>query len=161
MSARMIALARKHGACAHVNFIQADIRDLTLAPGSYDLIVSHFFFDCFSEGTLAEIIARLADAAAPDAQWLVADFCYPTRGWRHWRARALIGAMYFFFRAAAGIEARRLVDYSPLLRANGFRLRKELLSRRGEIRSQLWQRVVPRFAQDDAAPTDCGASRSE
>jgi hypothetical protein len=62
--------------------------------------------------------------------------------------------MYFFFRAAAGIEARRLVDYSPLLRANGFRLRKELLSRRGEIRSQLWQRVVPRFAQDDATLTD-------
>jgi SAM-dependent methyltransferase len=146
MSARMIALAREQVPDAHVNFIQADIRDLALRQAHYDLIVSHFFFDCFTEGALAEIIARLANAAALNAQWLVADFCYPTRGWPHWRARALIAAMYFFFRAAAGIEAHRLVDYRPLLRANGFRLRNELLSRRGEIRSQLWQRVAPRVA---------------
>ena len=143
MSARMIALARKQVSDADVNFIQADIRDLTLRQAHYDLIVSHFFFDCFTEGELTEIIARMANAASPDAQWLVADFCYPTRGWHHWRARVLIAAMYFFFRAAAGIEARRLMDYSPLMRANGFRLRKELLSQRGEIRSQLWQRVPP------------------
>jgi ubiquinone/menaquinone biosynthesis C-methylase UbiE len=161
MSARMIALARKQVPDAHVNFIQADIRDLTLCQAHYDLIVSHFFFDCFTERALAEIIARLANAAAPDARWLVADFCYPTRGWHHQQARVLIATMYFFFRAATGIEARRLVDYNPLLRGNGFRLKKELLFRRGEIRSQLWRRVVPRFAQDDAAPTDCGASRSE
>ena len=158
MSVRMIALARKQVPDAHVNFIEADVRDLSLCQAHYDLIVSHFFFDCFTEGALAEIIARLANAAAPDAQWLIADFCYPPRGWHHWRARALIAAMYFFFRAAAGIEGRRLVDYSPFLRANGFMMRKELLSRRGEIRSQLWQRRVPSFAQDDAAPTDCGAS---
>ena len=146
MSARMIALARKQVPDAHVNFIQADIRDLALREAHYDLIVCHFFFDCFTEGALAEIIARLANAAAPNAQCLVADFCYPTRGWPHWRARALIAAMYFFFRASAGIEAHRLVDYRPLLRANGFRLRKELLSRRGEIRSQLWQRIAQRVA---------------
>jgi ubiquinone/menaquinone biosynthesis C-methylase UbiE len=146
MSARMIALARKQVPDAHVNFIQADIRDLALRQAHYDLIVSDFFFDCFTEGALAEIIARLANAAALNAQWLVADFCYPTRGWPHWRARALIAAMYFFFRASAGIEAHRLVDYRPLLRANGCRLRKELLSQRGEIRSQLWQRVAPRVA---------------
>jgi len=161
MSARMIALARKQVPDADLNFIQADIRDLPLRQAHYDLIVSHFFFDCFTEGALAGIIARLANAAALDAQWLVADFCYPTRGCQHWRARALIAAMYFFFRAAAGIEARRLVDYSPLLRANAFRLRKEQLSRRGSIRSQLWQRVVPCFAGDDTASTDRAASRSE
>ena len=53
----MIALARKQVPDAHVNFIQADIRDLTLRQAHYDLIVSHFFFDCFTEGALAEIIA--------------------------------------------------------------------------------------------------------
>ncbi len=141
-SACMIALARKRVPDAHVNFIQADIRDLTLREAPYDLIVSHFFLDCFAEVALAEIVAKLANAATPNAQWLIADFCYPARGWRRRRARALIAAMYLFFRAAAGIEARRLVDYSPLLRANGFELTKEHLSRRGEIRSQLWQRVI-------------------
>jgi ubiquinone/menaquinone biosynthesis C-methylase UbiE len=156
----MIALARKQVPGAHVNFIQTDIHDLTLRPAHYDLIVSHFFFDCFAEVALAEIIARLANAAAPHAQWLIADFCYPARGWDRWRARALIAAMYFFSRRA-GIKARRLVDYCPLLRANGFKLTKEQLSRRGEIRSQLWQHVIPFSAHDDAVPNDCGASRCE
>ena len=142
-SACMIALARKQAPEAHVNFIQSAICDLTLRQTHYDLIVSHFFFDCFAEVALAEIIATLANAAAPGAQWLIADFCYPTRGWHRWRARALIATMYFFFRVAAGIEARRLVDYSPVLRANRFTLTKEHLSPRGEIRSQLWERVVP------------------
>ena len=166
MSVRMIALARKQVPDAHINFIQADIRDLTLRQAHYDLIVSHFFFDCFTEGALAEIIARLANAAAPDAQWLVADFCYPPRGWHHWRARALIAAMYFFFRAAAGIEARRLVDYSPFLRANGFRMRKELypavaksVRSFGNAASQASLRMTPRLPT--AAPREVSDQPAE
>jgi ubiquinone/menaquinone biosynthesis C-methylase UbiE len=160
-SASMIALARKHLRDADVNFIQTDIRDLTLCQVHYDLIVSHFFFDCFAEVALAQIITTLANAATPGAQWLVADFCYPARGWHRWRARALIAAMYFFFRAATGIEAHRLVDYCPLLRAEDFRLTKERFSRHGEIRSQLWQRVIPHSAQEEGVTNERGASRSE
>ena len=153
VSAGMIALARKRTCDAHVTFIQSDIRDLTLCEAQYDLLVSHFFLDCFAGAALAEIIAKLASAATPDAQWLIADFCYPVRGWHRWRARALIATMYFFFRAVAGIEARRLVDYSPLLRANDFSLTKEHLSRHGEIRSQLWQRVIPQSRYRDDCTT--------
>ena len=58
-SARMIALARRAAGAAQVAFIQADIRAVALPRNSYDLIVTHFLLDCFSEETLPLLIDRL------------------------------------------------------------------------------------------------------
>lgn len=140
-SARMIALARTElDDESRVNFIQADIRAAKLSAQDYDLIVTHFVLDCFAEGTLAAVIAKLADCATPQAQWLVADFCEPGKGWRRLRARFLIAAMYAFFRILAGIEARRLVDYRPFLQAQGFRCKEAIFLPNEMIRSELWRR---------------------
>jgi ubiquinone/menaquinone biosynthesis C-methylase UbiE len=139
-SACMIALARDEAGAAQVAFIQADVRTLALVKNSYDLIVTHFLLDCFSEETLASLIRRLAGAATAEARWLVADFCYPRRGWRWFRARLLIATMYFFFRAVTGIDARRLVEYRPLLRAEGFECAEEMILPNEMIRSELWRR---------------------
>lgn len=140
-SGRMIALAQCALGAAQVTFIQADIRAVALSRNSYDLIVTHFLLDCFSEETLPPLIGRLADAAMAEALWLVADFCHPPRGWRRWRARVLIGTMYSFFRAVAGIEARQLVDYRPVLRQQGFECVREMILPNEMIRSELWQRA--------------------
>jgi len=139
-SACMIALARRESVAAQAAFIQADVRTVALVKNSYDLIVTDFLLDCFSEETLASLIRRLAEAATSEARWLVADFCYPRRGWRLFRARLLIATMYFFFRAVTGIEARRLVEYRPLLRAQGFQCAKEMISPNEMVRSELWER---------------------
>lgn len=139
-SARMIELARRAMGAREVTFIEADVRTFALAEDSYDLIVTHFLFDCFPEETLVPLIRRLAGAATSDAHWLVADFCYPARGWRRFWGRFLIAAMYLFFRVVANIEARRLVDYRPLLRGQGFECRDEMVSPNEMIRSELWRR---------------------
>ncbi len=76
----MIALARRAVGTAPVKFVETDIGALALARNSYDLIVTHFFLDCFSEETLPPLIGRLADAATAEAVWLIADFYYPPRG---------------------------------------------------------------------------------
>ena len=137
----MIALARREAAAAQVTFTQADVRAVPLPRNSYDLIVTHFLLDCFAEETLAPLIRQLADAANSEARWLIADFCHPPRGWRRLRARALIATMYLFFRVVAGIEARQLVDYRPLLRAQGFEPTGEMVLPNEMIRSELWQRT--------------------
>ena len=143
-SARMIALARVELEDeSRVNFIQADIRATPLPSQHYDLIVTHFVLDCFAEETLATIIAQLANAATPQAQWLVADFCEAGKGWRRLRARLLIATMYSFFRLFAGIEARRLADYRPFLQAQGFILTDTTISPNEMIRSELWRRALP------------------
>lgn len=139
-SARMIGLARQRVNAAQVRFIHAKVQDAVLEAETYDLIVTHFFLDCFDQNTLLMLIEKLALAATPAARWLVADFCEPTRGWRRWRARALITLMYFFFQATAGIEARRLVNYRPLLRRQGFNCADEILMPSEMIRSELWER---------------------
>ncbi len=139
-SARMIALAQRAAGAAEVTFIQADITAVALSKNSYDLIVTHFLLDCFSEETLPPLIDRLAEAATAEARWLIADFCHPPGGWRRLRARVLIGLMYFFFRAVAGIEAHHLVDYRQLLRAQGFERTDEKILPNEMICSELWRR---------------------
>jgi ubiquinone/menaquinone biosynthesis C-methylase UbiE len=139
-SARMIALARRVVGRAQVRFIEADLGAVGLGNNSYDLIVTHFVLDCFSEETLPLLIRKLADAATAEAVWLIADFCYPAGGWRRWWARALIAFMYFFFRVVAGIEARQLVDYRPMLRGQGFECTDEMTLPNEMIRSEFWRR---------------------
>ncbi len=139
-SARMLALARRRVRSRAINFIQADLMETELEPGSYDLIVTHFVLDFFDERTLPPLIEKLACAATAKAQWLVADFCLPAGGWRRRRARLTIAMMYRFFRIAAGLEVQRLVDYSQWLREAQFGLVAEAISPNEMIRSQLWQR---------------------
>jgi ubiquinone/menaquinone biosynthesis C-methylase UbiE len=141
-SARMIVLARKGLEAGRVNFVQEDIREVTIPAAQYDLIVTHFLLDCFGAETLERLIRKLAAAATPKAQWLIADFCEPAGGWSRFRARFLIAIMYFFFRTVARIEAKRLVNYRPWLRECGFALTREILMPNEMIRSELWERTA-------------------
>jgi ubiquinone/menaquinone biosynthesis C-methylase UbiE len=139
-SPRMLELARKRTAGHPVHFLRATLEGAELPEGYYDLVVTHFFLDCFPEKTLPEIVARLARATGPQAQWLIAEFQEPVGGWLRLPRRGLIRFMYFFFRLCAGIEGRRLIDYRPLLRANGFELSSSAGSPNDMIRSELWRR---------------------
>ena len=137
-SARMLALARARVGDARVQFLHADLSAAAFPAQRYDLIVTHFFLDCLEEAALREVVDKLSAAATDSATWLIADFHAPPRG-RYW-ARFLIASMYCFFRVAAGIDARRLIDYAPLLRAHDFSLTREIISPNGMIRSQRWER---------------------
>ena len=139
-SGRMIELAKRRVGRANVRHVRSDIREIVLRPNSYDLLVTHFFLDCFEEASLSFIITKLANSAAPHAQWLIADFCRPPKDWRHLRGRFLIALMYRFFRVVSGIEARQLVDYRPLLHLEGFGLGRKTLSPNEMIRTEVWER---------------------
>ncbi|MBA3834176.1 MAG: class I SAM-dependent methyltransferase [Chthoniobacterales bacterium] len=139
-SARMLALAHARVGDARVQFLQADLRAAAFPAKRYDLIVTHFFLDCFEEDELRRVVEKLSAAATDDATWLIADFHRPPRGWRRCWARFLISLMYLFFRFVAGIEARRLPDYASLLRPHAFALTNEIALADGLILSQFWRR---------------------
>lgn len=139
-SARMIALAQERVGPGRVRFLHTDLRGATLPENRYDLVVTHFFLDCFSPAELRQVIQKLSRAASAEAVWLVADFCEPARGWRRWRARILIAVMYAFFRAAAGISARSLTQYAVPMEEEDFSLTSELLLPNEMIKSQMWRR---------------------
>lgn len=143
-SLQMIELSRRQiGRSAHrVTFIQADIREVSLQAGAFDLIVTHFVLDCFRESDLARVVGKLGTAATRDAQWLLSDFVLPhTFLARQW-SKLWLRMMYRFFRVVADIEAKELVDPTPFLREQ-FALVSQRQFRQGMVKSELWQRVLP------------------
>jgi ubiquinone/menaquinone biosynthesis C-methylase UbiE len=147
-SQRMLDLARERierrlpADAAHVRFLQHDITSWTPPEAPYDLIVTHFFLDCFSETRITDIVNRLSRAATPNATWLLADFCMPAGAFARIRAGLWLAAMYRFFRFTSGIEARALDDPSPFLRTAGFALVTQHLFRGGMVKSELWRRMA-------------------
>ena len=146
-SARMLELARRRiegelpDRVNQINFLPRDISAWSPPGHRFDLIVTHFFLDCFSDTRIAEIVAKLAVAADINAIWLLADFCIPAGGAARLRTALWLSTMYRFFRITAGIEATTLADPSPFLRGTGFALARQHLFRSGMVKSELWRRT--------------------
>jgi SAM-dependent methyltransferase len=145
-SEQMLELARQRvlrtapDQISRVTFLQHDIT--SWAPHDrYDLIVTHFLLDCFNTRQVGSIVARLAQAAAPNVTWLLADFRIPEAGFARNHALAWLAVMYRFFRAVARIDARELVDPSPFLRAEGFTLARQSLFRLRMVKSEVWRNI--------------------
>lgn len=93
----------------------------SLAPGQlFDGLLTPFVLDLYQDAALINLIGHLAGHCAPEARWLCTDFIRP--GSSQYIQRALIGTMYAFFRATAGIQADRLSDYPALIADSGFDL---------------------------------------
>jgi ubiquinone/menaquinone biosynthesis C-methylase UbiE len=146
-SLQMLELARQRLGRADVNlegieFVHADV--LTWAPPkrAFDLIITHFFLDCFKAEQLEPLLTALARASCPGAAWLIADFQIPNKGIGRWRAQVIHRIMYAFFRLATRLPARQLTAPDPFLTSRGFYLRDRLVSDWGLLRSDIWQRVL-------------------
>jgi ubiquinone/menaquinone biosynthesis C-methylase UbiE len=145
-SVRMLQLAQGRLSAlslspAAVSFVHADALNWIPPKQSYDVVVSHFFLDCFQPAQLAQLLATISHAAMPEAIWLLADFQIPRR-WCvcRWRAQLIHGIMYAFFRVFTNLPARRLTEPDPFLQAHGYQLRERLVVDWGLLRSDLWQR---------------------
>ena len=135
LSKGMLALARQKAGDDRVDFRQGDALAMEFPQDEYDLIATHFFFDCFRPNELAMLIERVARAARPGAQWIVSEFRTPNV-----LARALVSALYLFFGITTGLKTRKLADHRPILRSQGFRLTSASHSRGGLVVSELWER---------------------
>lgn len=82
------------GKNARVQFVQASLPEWEPPIAQVDLIVTHFFLDCFPEPQLSQVVERLASAATADARWFLADFQVPASGARRLRARVLLAMAY-------------------------------------------------------------------
>ncbi len=141
LSERMLDLAKNRAGSAHrVRFHQLDAREGP--PGdAYDLVVTHFFLDCFTQAELAPLVDTLAAATTPGAIWVVSEFRQPARGPAAWRAWVWLRILYAFFAVVSGLPTRRLPDHHACLTAAGFHLRQSRLANAGLLVSELWQRV--------------------
>jgi SAM-dependent methyltransferase len=135
LSSRMLELARRKAGDARVQYQQADALTVEFPPDEYDLIATHFFFDCFDQRELEILIGRVAGGARLRAKWIVSEFRTPNVA-----ARLLVSALYLFFGITTGLKTRKLVDHRPILQSQGFRLIKTSHSRGELVVSELWER---------------------
>lgn len=133
-SCGMLKLARRRAGTERVTYHHADARAMPLVHAEYDLVVTHFFFDCFAQRDAELLACRVAASAGPQAVWLVSEFRQPRWAW------GVLRGLYLFFRVTTGLKTRRLVDHRPLLQRCGFRLEQEHTSRFGLLASEMWVR---------------------
>jgi ubiquinone/menaquinone biosynthesis C-methylase UbiE len=124
-----------------VEFVQADALTWSPPERAFDLIVTHFFLDCFHPDQLRSLIGTLARAAMPAANWLLADFQIPLSGLARYRARFIHGVMYAFFRCATRLPARSLTATDAVLKANDFVLCERHVTEWGLLHSDRWARA--------------------
>lgn len=136
LSGRMLELARGRAGTARVTYHQADALEIALPERGYDLIVTHFFLDCFEEAGAARLVERVARGACPNARWMISEFRESSRWAVVW-----LRLMYAFFGIATGLEIRRLIDHHPLLARHGFRMMRGESAWWGLMASELWTRA--------------------
>ncbi len=142
-SAAMLQRARARATAAGcdlstVSFVHADILVWTPPSVRFDLIVSHFFLDCFTVEQIHQIVGKIAPAAAVGAHWLVADFCEPAAGLARWRAQIILRSLYLFFRRVTGLYRSRITPPSAYFPSHGFELRERVLFEWGLLHSDRW-----------------------
>jgi cyclopropane fatty-acyl-phospholipid synthase-like methyltransferase len=124
-----------------IRFQLADIETWTPGSTAYDLVASHFFFDVFATGSVAQIVEQVRKRTCPGALWLVSEFEVPHQGWRHFSARLWLAIMYRFFRLTTGLRTQQLPKWRPILQQAGFIQKEQQRLRGGFLVSELWQRI--------------------
>jgi len=123
LSGRMIAIASKRvaGFSTNVRFRVGDARSIAF-EGRYDLVVTHFFLDCFRNDELLGLVERVAQSCDAGARWVISEFGLPESGLERTLAWALVRFMYFCFWLTTGLGVKQLPDYARALEKHGFQV---------------------------------------
>jgi hypothetical protein len=121
---------------------QSDVIDFLAVNSAtqYDLVVTHFFLDCFSQSEVDSLASGIATRMTPDALWLVSDFRVPTGAMRL-PARAYVRILYFAFRVITGLRVTQLPDHVSALTGSGlYRVGCER-TLAGMLTTELWSKI--------------------
>lgn len=104
----------------------------------YDVVITNFFLDQFSDQTLTNMVQKIQADLSPTSLWLISEFVPPT----NWRQQFLLKIMYLFFRRLTAIEAKQLPDWQKAINQYGFKLDREKCFHNNFIVSQSYSRAL-------------------
>ena len=113
----------------------------TFALGSYDLLVTAFFLDCFSQKQIDVLLPGLLGAVRPGGQFYFVDFIEPTKGYRRVRAQILLAIMHLFFRWQTGLRNTRLVDVPSQIDQLGWQFSKHQSHSKQLITARIYEQI--------------------
>jgi SAM-dependent methyltransferase len=128
-----------HRSLCRVHFNVCDIREFDPGETRYDLIVTHFFLDCFSDEEIHFLISRLLRWMLPGGQWIVSEFREADGLFGRLWTGAVIRSLYAAFRISTGLRVARLPNYYQPLLAQNLHPRRQELALGGLLCSSLWQ----------------------
>jgi ubiquinone/menaquinone biosynthesis C-methylase UbiE len=114
-SANMMFYARKR-AVSHlkINFHQQSILDYK--AGDYDVVLTNFFFDQFSQGQAQLILQHLKAKLIPKGILIFSDFIHNN----HICDRFVTRIMFVFFQLTVGIRTNTYPPYNYMFSSQGF-----------------------------------------
>jgi hypothetical protein len=110
---------------------------------TYDLIVSHFFLDCFFPHELEQLFDHLLPHARPGAQWVVSEFANPANPFAALLARGIVSLLYWSFGLLTGLRVRTLPGYAASMLRRGLVLTHHRGFLAGLLRSEVWTLPTP------------------
>ncbi len=157
-SAVMLDLAHRRASKTRLSnrerltFTQGDALSAALPGHDYDLVVTHFFLDCFNEKELSQLANQVGPRLAEDVRWVVSDFREIRGALLSPVFRLYLRLMFLFFRFTSGLETQRPGDYSGLLRQLGFAVSKRANYLGDFVFSEIWTRgSTPTRQRDESA----------
>ena len=87
------------------------------------------------------MVRKLGELAAPQADWLLADFEIAPTGPARWRSRLIVALLYRFFRLVTGLKADALTPPDRDLEKAGFTRHRRITSEWGLLKSEWWRRL--------------------
>jgi ubiquinone/menaquinone biosynthesis C-methylase UbiE len=106
ISAKMMALSRKRNVGSNqVTYINKPVENMD-GQNSYDVLITPFLFDNFTEQTLQTVFSHLYKQLKAGGIWLNTDFRAAGKWWQSF----LLQSMILFFRLICRIEAKKLPE---------------------------------------------------
>ena len=138
-SAKMMELSkRKMGDNKSIVFITGTEDDIP-ANKQFDIIITNFYLDGFSNEVLPIIIEKIEKQLRPNGKWLVTEFV--DTGWK--KHTFLLWLMHVFFKFICKHPNTRLVDWEPAFKLKGFVGLKEKNFYDGFIKSVVFCKKNP------------------
>jgi cyclopropane fatty-acyl-phospholipid synthase-like methyltransferase len=133
LQARVAAI----GAGDRIRIHQTDAVAFQPEGQPYDLVVTHFFLDCFTGEEVLALVEKIRPCLSENACWLISEFAIP-QGIAALAAKSAVASLYAAFRILTGLRTRNLPDYASVLIRSGFILENRRRFLAGLLVSELW-----------------------
>jgi ubiquinone/menaquinone biosynthesis C-methylase UbiE len=120
-----------------VNFTHSRVEEMAFASRMYDVVITPFFFDNFSDAAMRKIFSVLDSRLKQDGAWLYCDFRETDKA----RHKFLLRTMYIFFRWWCGVEAKKLPDMADCFLCYYYHPVVQTTFMKGFVESAIYKRV--------------------
>jgi len=109
----------------------------------FDLIVTPYFLDCFSDDELSLVVDKLYSQLTIEGTWFFADFNIPEGSFRSFIFKNIIQLLYGIFNLFCDLRVNRLPDFSKEFCKYGFTILYEKYFLGGLLVARIYKSKIP------------------